>query len=494
MSCMSENSLRVRDLVQSVVADGRQQVRYTGSDDIPFQGLTLRFAGRRLQGKFSVLVTDDWGPRLAAKYAPPETTLSEKVTAALEAGARGVVLPEYLRSELDVSTVNCFFVENTQLFTFQVMEAVKLYRGASRVTAITGSAGKSTTKAMVTHAMKRMPGSGRVYSPGSSQNVATSMVGHLSQTHLYDHSVLEVAGSCFLHWSRNNFWMAPNVAVVTSISEAHLDYMGSLEGVARKKSKIFDGLPSDGVAIVNQDAPHSDHLIRAAQGTGAEVVSYGETPGVTVQLIEYNAHTGLVRAGVDDELICFHLQAPGKHMALNALAVLAVLRAHGFEDWRAGVLSLETFRPLSGRGQRKRINLDGGRTATLIDEAYNANPASMRAAVDVLHNSSAGNGGRKIAILGDMLEMGSHSEKVHLGLLSLLASSELSHIHLFGPQMQILSEAAKKAEIDGVTHWSSLDDLRSYLQSDISGGDLLLVKGAHGTGLHRLVEELCSTT
>ena len=181
-------------------------------------------------------------------------------------------------------------------------------------------------------------------------------------------------------------------------------------------------------------------------------------------------------------------------MALNALAVLAVLRAHGFEDWRAGVLSLETFRPLSGRGQRKRINLDGGRTATLIDEAYNANPASMRAAVDVLHNSSAGNGGRKIAILGDMLEMGSHSEKVHLGLLSLLASSELSHIHLFGPQMQILSEAAKKAEIDGVTHWSSLDDLRSYLQSDISGGDLLLVKGAHGTGLHRLVEELCSTT
>lgn len=486
--------MKVRDLVHSVTADGRQDVKYAGSDDIPFEGLTLRFAGRRLRGKFSVLVTDDWGPRLAAKYAPPETTLTEKVTAALEAGAIGVVLPARFRSEVDISTVNCFFVESTQLFTFQVMEAVKQYRGESRVTAITGSAGKSTTKAMITHAMKVISSGGRVYSPGSSQNVATSMVGHLSQTHLYDHSILEVAGSCFQYWSRNNFQIAPNVAVVTSISEAHLDYMGSLEGVARKKSKIFDALPSDGVAIVNEDAPHSDLLVSAAHSTGAEVVTYGETPGATVQLIEYDAHTGTVRAGVDGDEVRFRLQAPGKHMALNALAVLAVLRAHGFEDWRAGVVSLETFRPLSGRGQQKRIHLGGGRTATLIDEAYNANPASMRAAVEVLQNSAVENGGRRIAVLGDMLEMGSHSEEVHLGLFSLVASLELSHIHLFGPQMQILSEATKKAGIDGVSHWSDLDELRSYLQSDLSGSDLLLVKSAHGTGLHRLVEELCSTT
>lgn len=179
----------------------------------------------------------------------------------------------------------------------------------------------------------------------------------------------------------------------------------------------------------------------------------------------------------------------GKHNAINSLAVIAALRAHGIKNWRAGVESLDTFQAADGRGKTVEVNLSNGAGITLIDEAYNANPASIRSAVASLAVRSVPEGGRRIAVLGDIGELGTQAAELHRGLAGTLADAELDQVFLFGEHMQHLYQAARGKALN-VQHWETLDDLRTDLPQLLHDGDVVLMKASGTMGLQGLVKEL----
>ncbi|MGO2859780.1 MAG: UDP-N-acetylmuramoyl-tripeptide--D-alanyl-D-alanine ligase [Brevibacterium sp.] len=426
------------------------------------------------------------------KYFPPEVSFADHIATARHSGAAGFILPHEFVDDPVVEGCNVIFVEDTAKFAFAAVTAIRNSDRAGKITAITGSAGKSTTKSMITHALKDLVPSADVYSPGSTQNVEVSILGHTSLNHMYAHSVLEVAGSAFLRFRRNGFAIASDVSIVTSISEAHLDYLKDTETVAEIKSDIFRAPPPAGTAIINLDTLHSSILIHRAVRAGRQLVTYGESPDATIRLRDYDITTGLVSAEIDDELITYTVGARGKHMALNSLAVIATLRAYGFRDWRRAIASLSSFEALSGRGKPIDLSVDDG-TVTLIDESYNANPASMRATLETFHETPQANAGRKIVVLGDILELGSEAESIHLGLADLLKEARFDQIHFVGEHMQKLGAVLSDRGVEN-RHWADLDALVAQLKSDLRADDAILLKSSNGTGVHTVVSALVDRT
>lgn len=485
---MNTPDIPVRKLLSHLPADARYS--FQGDPEVTLNGLTIRFGGQRVRGGFVVLVTPEWSEGLARKYGP--ASLLEAVSTALDDGVTGFVLPKRLQGSEFLEGSNCIFVDNTLSFAFQLLEAMKAYRGSRRLTAVTGSAGKSTTKAMITHALASIMPRRHIYSPGHTQNVVTSMVRHLGVTHRYHHSVIEVAGSCFVSFkSLDNFTVSPDVSIITSISEAHLNYLGDLEGVARLKSQLLNAPPPGGTAIINLDAIHSDYLVRRAVEEGCQLVTYGESPDATIRLIDYDPQTGQTTAQVGREQLQYVVGPKGKHMAMNSLAVIAALRAHRIERWREGVKSLATFSALSGRGRTYTPTLQSGVTITLMDEAYNANPASMQVALESLAGQHVEPDARRVAVLGDMLELGRATTEIHVGLAEHLQRTRPDVVHLYGPEMRALFHTVAP-DLPGVRHWDDLEALTQHLQETLGHGDCVLVKSANGTGLHKVVRELAS--
>lgn len=462
---------------------------YCGDVGVEFRGLTVRFDGRRLNGKFVVMLTNSWGSkRDLSKYCPPENNLSQNISLARENGAAGFVLPQEYRGNLAVKDLNCFFVKDTTAFTFAVAHHVRRGGQAAKVIAITGSAGKSTTKAMITHALRDLVPKNGIYSPGSSQNIEASVLGHLSMNHRFQYQVLEIAGSAFRRFRRNGFSVSPDISIVTSISEAHLDYLKSTKNVAEVKSDIFNSPPPNGTAIINLDTLHSDVLVRRAVRAGCQLVTYGESPEATIRLLDYDLVAGIVIAAVGEEVFTFTVKARGKHMAQNSLAVIAVLRAYGFRDWRRAVATLASFNALSGRGEQLVVNLPGG-SITLIDETYNANPASMRAAISTLRGLQVSDSSRKVAILGDILELGEESASLHLDLVETIDNAQFDQVHFVGKNMTKVHEKFSLTNSNSL-HWDDIEALGEALKGTLREGDIVLLKSSNGTGLNRIVSKL----
>lgn len=462
---------------------------YRGDRDIDFGGLTVRFSGGRVNGRFCVMLTDSWGSKkVVRKYFSPEMSFADHIASARKNGAAGFVLPREFVDNPAIEGCNVFFVEDTTDFAFTAVAAIRHSDRAGRITAVTGSAGKSTTKSMITHSLKALVPSEEIYSPGSTQNIEASILGHMSVNHRYPNSVLEVAGSAFHRFRRNGFVVSADVSIVTSISEAHLDYLKDTETVADIKSDIFHSPPPAGTAIINIDTQHSSALVRRAVRAGRQLVTYGESPEATIRLRDYDISTGAVTAEVGDELVSYTVGARGRHMALNSLAVIATLRAHGFREWRRAVASLASFEALSGRGRPIEFSVEGG-TVTMIDESYNANPASMRAAIETFRAMQVNGSGRRIVVLGDILELGSEAEAIHLSLVDLLAAARFDQVHLVGEHMQKVREALVDREFEA-RHWTDLDALTAELRSSIRAKDAILLKSSNGTGLHTVVSAL----
>ncbi|SMX81605.1 Mur ligase family protein [Brevibacterium aurantiacum] len=462
---------------------------YRGDPGADFNGLTVRFSGKRVRGKFCVMLTESWGSAKAVKkYFSPEVSFAKHIASARRNGALGFVLPREFADDPAVAGTNAFFTDDTANFAFTATTAIRNSASAGRITAITGSAGKSTTKSMITHALKQLVPSEDIYSPGSTQNVEASILGHMSMNHRYPHSVLEIAGSAFHRFRRNGFAPSADVSIVTSISEAHLDYLSDTATVADIKSDIFRDPPPAGIAVINVDTLHSDILVRRAVRAGRQLVTYGQSEGATIRLRDYDIATGSVTAEIGDELLSYTVGARGRHMALNSLAVIATLRALGFRDWRRAVASLATFEALDGRGKSIELNVAGG-VVTMIDESYNANPASMRAAIETFNDMRAGRSGRKIAVLGDILELGSEAESIHLSLVDLLEAAQFDQVHLVGEYMGAVGEALADRGVE-TAHWTNLDHLIAALRAGLRADDEMLFKSSNGTGVHLVVSAL----
>jgi UDP-N-acetylmuramoyl-tripeptide--D-alanyl-D-alanine ligase len=280
----------------------------------------------------------------------------------------------------------------------------------------------------------------------------------------------------------------PHVAVVTSISAVHLEHFSSVEDIADAKAEIFEGLVPGGAAVINADNPYSARLKAHAQRCGARIVTFGQSESAQIRLSSLKLHPNHSEAQVTIGalVIRFRIASPGLHMAMNSCAVLAAVDAAGADPVRAAA-ALAQFKPVAGRGTREVIRAPQG-AFTLIDESYNANPASMNAAIVLLAQTPAGPGGRRIAVLGDMLELGASAPQLHAGLSQPLQCEGIDAVFACGPMMRHLWDALDSGQKG--QYGMNADEIAPVLASEVQPGDVVMVKGSNGSKMIRVVEAL----
>jgi UDP-N-acetylmuramoyl-tripeptide--D-alanyl-D-alanine ligase len=282
--------------------------------------------------------------------------------------------------------------------------------------------------------------------------------------------------------------VAPHVAIVTTIAPVHLEYLGSIEAIADAKAEIFRGIASGGAAVINRDIPQYQRLARAAEDAGARVVSFGEHAKADARLITSSLHAdcSTVQARILDADVTYKLGAPGRHVVDNSLAVLAAASLTG-ADLALAALALANLTPTAGRGARSELDLPGGR-ALLIDESYNANPASMQAAIALLGQVDLAARGRRIAVLGDMLELGPSGPDLHRRLVEPVVAQDIDLVFCCGPLMHSLWEALPSERRGGYAETSAA--LEPQVLAAIRPGDAIMVKGSLGSRMAPIVKAL----
>jgi UDP-N-acetylmuramoyl-tripeptide--D-alanyl-D-alanine ligase len=278
----------------------------------------------------------------------------------------------------------------------------------------------------------------------------------------------------------------PHIALVTAIAPAHIENLGSMEAIADAKAEIFEGLEPGGTAIIPNDTPYRDRLLKAARRHAENVVTFGSGDAEVTALHAVRSDKGgsLVTARMASADLTYTIAQPGEHWVGNSLAVLAAVEAAG-ADLAAAGLALGDMGGLKGRGQRHRVTVEGGR-ALLIDESYNANPASMGATLRSLAQEKVD--GRRLAVLGTMLELGSHSDEAHAGLAPAILEAQLAELILVGEPTRPLAAALEgKLPVTVVPDAAAATDA---LLARLGAGDAVLVKASNGIGLASLVERV----
>jgi UDP-N-acetylmuramoyl-tripeptide--D-alanyl-D-alanine ligase len=280
----------------------------------------------------------------------------------------------------------------------------------------------------------------------------------------------------------------PHAALVTTIAPAHVENLGSLEAVADEKGDIYAGLEPGGAAIIPNEAPHASRLIAAAERNGATLVRFGRDAACEARLLKFDMdETGsTAEAEILGRLIRYRVGVEGAHWALNSVAALAAADVVG-ADLEAAAHALEHLRAFDGRGVAIRIEAPFG-PFMLVDDSYNANPASMAAAFATLAARKPGEGGRRIVALGDMLELGSDERAYHAGLAAPLEQAGVDLVFCAGPRMAALMEALPQTRHGGYAETS--DALIPVIASALRPGDIVLVKGSNGSKMSRVVSAL----
>lgn len=279
----------------------------------------------------------------------------------------------------------------------------------------------------------------------------------------------------------------PHIAVITTVAPAHLEAFGSLDGIARAKAEIFAGLEPGGTAVLNADHPQIGVLLDEARAAGiANVVTYGEARGADWRIIDIETAADRSLAAIEygDERFTLALNVPGRHMVANATAALAVAYLAGVEP-AVALRALAGFGAQAGRGARSLLG-PAEKPLLLIDESYNANTASMNAALDVFAAQTAK--GRKVVILGDMLELGPQSPSLHASLAPAVIASGADRVYLVGAAMGALAEALGGARV--AAHTQTASEMAEIVLNDLAYGDAVMVKGSNGVGLAGVVERV----
>jgi UDP-N-acetylmuramoyl-tripeptide--D-alanyl-D-alanine ligase len=356
-------------------------------------------------------------------------------------------------------------------------------RTAARVTGITGSVGKTGTKEALAAALTRTTGT-KVHRSVKSYNnhigVPLSLARMPPDT---DFGVFEMGMNHSGEIAALTRMVRPHVALITAIAPAHIEFFADgLEGIAGAKAEIFEGLEPGGTAIIPHDTPYRDRLVERAKLYAGRVLTFGLGEGADVRAREAVAveKGSLVTAILPESELNFTIGQHGGHWVSNALAVLAAVYALDGDLAVAG-LALADLGGLEGRGARYRLSSG----ALVIDESYNANAASMAATLDVLGNEDAT---RRIAVLGEMRELGAKSADLHAGIAAPLLAAKPDAVILVGKEMGALAEAVR-----GKLEFQHVDDAasaRDALMPMIAAGDVILIKGSNGVGLSALVAAL----
>ena len=393
--------------------------------------------------------------------------------AALARGAAGVMVAHADGLPAGAPTL----VVDDTLLGLQALGRAARRRFEGRVVAVTGSVGKTTTKEMLRAALSAF---GEVHAAEASYNNHWGVPLTLAR-------LPAQAAFCVLEVGMNTAgeilplarMAAPHVGVITAIASAHIGRLGSLGAIAQEKATLFDALPPDGVAVIPADGVHAEVLAAHAPGT---ILWFGRDEAAEARLLDVDAAPdgSVLRASVAGVEVTLRLAAPGTHMAMNAVATLAVCRALRL-DVTAAAAALERFVPGAGRGEQRRV-MDG--RVLLLDESYNASSASVRAALEVLRGLPAT---RRLAVLGDMLELGAFARDEHAGLAADVARAA-DLLYACGPLTRFLFDAVPPSR-RGV-HAEDAETLAPIVAADVRPGDAVLVKGSLGSRMRVVVRAL----
>ncbi len=408
----------------------------------------------------------------------------EFVDGALKAGAGLAVVASDQRGR---------FPDAPLLIVPDALEALRdLARAArarmhARVVAVTGSVGKTGTKEALRLALSA---DGETHASIASYNNHWGVPLSLARCPAdAKYAVFEIGMNHAGEITPLTRLVRPHVAIVTGIEPVHLEYFGSLEKIADAKAEIFVGVEPGGAVILNRDNAQYPRLAAAAKAAHIErLVSFGEQAAADARLLRVSLHAdcSTVEAHILGQTVTYKLGAPGRHLVLNSLAVLAAVSLVG-ADLALAALALNNLKPASGRGTRTVLTVPGG-NALLIDESYNANPASMRAAIALLGQASIGKRGRRVAVLGDMLELGPTAAELHRALADAIETAGIDLVFCSGPLMRALWEALPSRARGGYAETAA--GLQPTVLDAIRAGDAVMVKGSLGSKMGPIVRAL----
>jgi UDP-N-acetylmuramoyl-tripeptide--D-alanyl-D-alanine ligase len=281
----------------------------------------------------------------------------------------------------------------------------------------------------------------------------------------------------------------PHIAIITTVEPVHLEFFAGIEAIADAKAEIFAGVEPGGAAVLNRDNSQFARLAANAKSRGiSRIVTFGADREADARLLDLSLHatSSAVHANILGHDVTYKLAMPGRHMAMNSLAVLAAASLAG-ADLALAAVALSQVEPAAGRGVRRVLEIANGE-ATLIDESYNANPASMAAAINVLGRAEVGPKGRRIAVLGDMLELGPAAAELHRGLAEDIKANDIDLVYCCGPLMRNLWDALSTGKRGGYA--DNAASLEAQAVGAVRAGDAIMVKGSLGSKMKTIVNAL----
>lgn len=408
-------------------------------------------------------------------------------TAAIKAGAGLLVVAEGKLPAMGRIAAPLIVVPDV----LQALEATGIAaraRAKGKIIAVTGSVGKTTTKEALRCALGAV---GTVHASDQSFNNHWGVPLTLARMpEDCDYAVFEIGMNHPGEIRQLVKFVRPHIALITAIAPAHLGFFKSMEEIARAKAEIFEGIERGGHALLNRDDRQWKLLEKAARDAGVEHVwSFGEHARATFRLssCELGGESSRITVKMAGQEIAATVGAPGRHMVQNALAVLGAAYLAGADASKAAA-ALSGFQAEKGRGRRYVLKHPAGGQIVLIDESYNANPASMKAALQLLRSADLPEGGRRIAVLGDMLELGVHSQKLHEALAKPVVDAKADVVLLGGAEMQALAAAMPQGP--ATQHRTSAEELKPLLLETVRPGDVVMIKSSKSIGFSKLVEAL----
>ncbi|WP_375667418.1 UDP-N-acetylmuramoyl-tripeptide--D-alanyl-D-alanine ligase [Bartonella sp. CL435QHHD] len=406
---------------------------------------------------------------------------------AYERGAGVLIVAEHCLRDMKKISAPLIVVPDVLQALEQLAQAARK-RSRAKIIAVTGSVGKTTTKEALKQALAT---AGNVHANLASLNNCWGVPLTLARMPMEsDYGIFEIGMNHRDEIRPLVKLVCPHVALITHICAGHMGFFKDLEEIAKAKAEIFEGLDEKGIAILNADSDFFSYLVQKAKKCGVKkILSFGETKDADYQArgirLLTDSTSMIVRIGGRDREV--QIGAPGRHIVQNSLGVIAACDAMGVE-LEPVFLSFRHFSSQKGRGVRYQLSLSNGGEFYLIDESYNANPASMRAALELLATGPVGKEGRRIAILGDMLELGEYSEKLHRDLIKPIRLSGANPVFLFGEAMKsLVSDLSTGVKV----HYAeNIEKILPLLLAEISSGDLLMVKSSNSLCSSNIVTAL----
>ncbi len=360
-------------------------------------------------------------------------------------------------------------------------------RMRARVIAITGSVGKTGTKEALKRALE-----GQAPTQASLGNLNNHWGAPLSLARMPSdtgYAILELGMNHAGELTSLSELVRPHVAIITTVEAVHLEFFNSVAEIADAKSEVFAGLEPGGTAIINRDNPHYERMRSAAEVAGAaRIMTFGGHREADARLINLVQHPtcNCISADIDGQAVTYKVGAPGRHWAMNSLAVLAAVRALA-ADLGLAALALADMAPSKGRGRRHRVDMPAG-SFHVIDESYNASPVAMRAALELLGAAAPAARGRRIAVLGDMLELGEAAPRLHAELAEDLLANRVDLLFACGSHMAHLFDVVPRNR-RGV-HTPDAEKLLNSVLAEVRPGDVVMVKGSLGVRMQPIVQAL----